>query len=136
MTATALLSELQNQGVILEPRGDRLAFGPKEKVTPELRERIVKYKTDLLRLLQPDRSLADAYRRYWTLPETELMEAFKSVYGEIVKLEAQAAPEVAWRTLRETAKAFHAETRTCPFCRKAGELHLPAEQPELELRHG
>lgn len=133
MTPTALLSELQNQGVTLHPRGDKLAFGPRDKVTPELKAKIVQHKEDLLRLLQPDRTLADAYWRYWTLPETEPLEVFQAAYKEIVKLEAQADPQTAWRTLRETAKVFHAETGTCPFCREVGDLHLPEEQLELEL---
>jgi hypothetical protein len=29
--------------------------------------------------------------------------------------------------------AYHAETARCPFCGKAGPLHLPAEQISLEL---
>lgn len=133
MTPTALLSELQSQGVILQPRGEKLAFGPKERVTPELRDRIVKHKADLLRLLQPDRTLAEAYRRYWSLPESEPMEAFQAAYAEIVKLEAQVDPQTAWQTLRATATIFHAESGTCPFCREAGDLHLPAERIESEL---
>lgn len=134
MTPTALLTELQNQGVILQPRGEKLAFGPKEKVTPELRDRIVRHKADLLRLLQPDRTLAEAYRRYWSLPESEPIEVFQTAYKAIVTLESEANPQIAWRTLRAAATAWHAETGACPFCRERGELHLPAEQPELELR--
>lgn len=133
MTPATLLSELQNQGVILEPRGEKLAFGPKEKVTPELKAKIVEHKEDLLRLLQPDRDLADAYRAYWNLPETEPMETFQTAYAEIVRLESRAEPLTAWRTLRATATAFHAESGVCPFCKLLGELHLPSEQMNQEL---
>lgn len=133
MTPTALLSELQSRGVILQPRGEKLAFGPREKVTPELRDRIVKHKTDLLRLLQPDPTLAQAYQQYWSLPESEPMETFKAAYVEIVRLEAQAEPLTAWRTLRDTATVFHAESGVCPFCKLPGELHLPSEQMNQEL---
>lgn len=135
MIATTLLSELQTRGVILEPRGDKLAFGPKERVTPEVRDKIVKHKADLLRLLQADDlTLADAYRAYWSLPESEPMETFKAAYAEIVRLESRADPQTAWRTLREVATAYHAETGICPFCCEHGELHLPGEQLAMELR--
>ncbi|MDE2483862.1 MAG: hypothetical protein KGL32_01250 [candidate division NC10 bacterium] len=133
MTATALLTELKQHGVILHPKGDRLAFGPTEKVTPELRDKIVRHKVDLLRLLQPDPTLAEAYRRYWSLPESESMEVFQAAYREIIRLEAQADPQTAWRTLREAAAAWHTETGVCPFCRELGELHLPAQEMEREL---
>lgn len=135
MTPTTLLSELQNQGVILQPRGEKLAFGPRDKVTPELKAKIVEHKEDLLRLLQPGRTLAEVYRRYWNTPESATIETFQTAYKEIVKLEAQADPQAAWRSLREAATAWHRESGgVCPFCRERGELHLPAEQPELELR--
>lgn len=134
MTATALLSELQNQGVILEPRGDKLAFGPRDRVSAELREKIVAHKEALLRALQPDSTLAEAYKRYWQKGESEPMEAFTAAYAEIVRLESRAQPLTAWRTLREAATAWHAESGVCPFCREPGELHLPAASPQLELR--
>jgi hypothetical protein len=62
------------------------------------------------------------------------MATFQAAHHEIAKLEAQANPLIAWRTLREAATAFHAESGICPFCWQAGELHLPAETPQLELR--
>lgn len=124
MTSTALLSELQSQGVILQPRGDKLAFGPKERVTPELRDRIVKHKADLLQLLQPDRTLAEAYRRYWSTPETEPIETFRSLHREIDILERQVGAEAAWRTLEAAARAWYEEHRACPFCKHPDVLHL------------
>lgn len=137
MTATALLTELKQHGVTLHPKGDRLAFGPREKVSHDLREKIIRYKSELLALLQSspiDATLSGAYRRYWSLPESEPTETFQAAYKEIVKLEAKADPQTAWRSLREAARAWYAESGACPFCRERGELHLPAEQPELELR--
>jgi len=80
--------------------------------------------------------LATAYRRYWSLQEDESIQAFQMAYREITRLEARAEPQVAWRILREAAIAHHAETGICPFCRERGPLHLPAEQPELELSGG
>jgi len=80
--------------------------------------------------------LATAYRVYWALPESEPMESFQAAYRDIAMLEAQADPSTAWRTLRETAQAFHTEAQICPFCKVRGPLHLVAEQPELELRGG
>ena len=83
-----------------------------------------------------DATLSDAYRHYWTLPENEPMEVFQAAYAAITTLERQIDPSVAWSTLREAAKGFYANHQRCPFCKQDGTLHLPAEQPELELRHG
>lgn len=80
--------------------------------------------------------LAAAYRRYWSLPETEPLEVFQAAYREITRLEGAAHSETAWHTLREAATAYHAETGLCPFCRNLGPLHLPAEQISLELAYG
>lgn len=79
--------------------------------------------------------LAAAYRRLWGLSETEVRDkALEArVRGDITRLEVQGNPAVSWLTLRETATAYHAETGRCPFCGKAGPLHLPAEQISLEL---
>ena len=77
--------------------------------------------------------LADAYRRYWSLPETEPVTTFQAAYRGIAFLEGQASPQVAWRILRQAATNYHTETGICPFCRSAGELHLPPEQPMMEL---
>jgi hypothetical protein len=86
--------------------------------------------------LTVNRELGVAYRRYWTLSETEPLEVFRQAYLEITSLEVAADPENAWRTLREAATAYHVETGRCPFCGKAGPLHLPADQFSMELRDG
>ncbi len=78
-------------------------------------------------------SLSSAYLRYWSLAETESLESFREAYREIARLEAQAEPTIAWRTLRDAATAYYAETGLCPFCRERGSLHLPAEQISGEL---
>lgn len=106
---------------------------------PELARRVLaklerEREGDPLEIAIPYATLAQAYRRYWTLPESESMEVFQAAKAEIARLEAQAEPLTAWRTLRETATVFHAESGVCPFCRQPGELHLPAETPQLELR--
>ncbi len=136
MTATALLSELKSRGVILEAKGDKLAFWPRGKVTPDLKAEIIRYKAEILALLQsppPDLTLADAYRRFWSLSESDPIETFHAAYLEIVTLEGQTPPEVAWQTLREAATTYHAETGVCPFCRERGPLHLPPEEISAEL---
>ncbi len=135
-TAAVLLDTLTRQGVMLKAEGEKLLYRPPERLTPDLKAKLREHKAELLRLLQPDPGLADAYRVFWTLPEKGPMEAFKAAYAEIARLETQADPHVAWRTLRQAATVFHAESGICPFCRERGELHLPAEQPEQELRHG
>lgn len=129
MSPMTLLVELQTRGLILEPRGDKLAFGPKDKVSPELRERIVKHKAELLRLLQPSSStLADAYRRYWSTPESADRETFQVINKEIDRLERQAGIDEAWRILETEARAWHQNTRVCPFCRNPGELHFEGKK--------
>ena len=80
--------------------------------------------------------LAAAYRYYWSLPESEPLIAFEAVRDEITALERKADARETWQTLLEAATAYHAETGRCPFCRERGPLHLPAEQPELELSGG
>lgn len=74
--------------------------------------------------------------RYWEIEETEPIEIFNAAHRKIASLETQAAPEVAWYTLRDAATAYHAETGLCPFCRERGPLHLPAEQISGELLSG
>lgn len=147
MTATDVLVELTARGVTLTPEGDRVRYrGPKGAMTPELLEQVTKHKPELLAFFKgkvaevlpgpsgaTDPILADAYRRYWTLPETEPLEVFQSAYREIARLEAKGDPAVAWATLRETATGYHAETGVCPFCREPGSLHLPAKRPDMEM---
>jgi len=144
MTVTEVLAELAVRGVTLTPEGDMVRYrGPMGAMSPDLKERVAHHKADLLALLRPRQhenpgypDLAAAYRRYWTLQETEPMETFRAAYMEIARLEAQANPAVAWYTLRQAATAYHAERGICPFCRVPGALHLPAEHPEQELHHG
>lgn len=52
MTATELLSELQQKGIRLEARGDRLRYAPASAVTPELREALATHKAQLISLLK------------------------------------------------------------------------------------
>ena len=80
--------------------------------------------------------LAAAYRRYWSLPESEPLTVFEATRDEITALERKADVRETWQTLLEAATAYHAETGLCPFCRNSGPLHLPSEQPELELLGG
>lgn len=134
MSTAALIDTLTKQGIELKAEGDKLLFRPSERVPEESRAELRKRKSEVVALLIESEALAGAYRRYWTLPETEPMEVFQAAHKEIVRLEAQAEPQTAWRTLRATATIFHAESGICPFCREHGALHFPAERLELELR--
>ena len=49
-----LLRELQARGIELRPQGDRVAFRPKEKMTPELLEQLRVHRTQLLKMLRDD----------------------------------------------------------------------------------
>jgi len=49
MTVAALIEELTYLGVTLTPEGDRLRYrGPAAVITPELKERIVKQKAEII----------------------------------------------------------------------------------------
>lgn len=136
-TATALLDSLVKQGVELRAEGDKLLLRPSERVAEEVKAKLRKHKVEVLTLLIESETLAEAYRRYWSLSEDrEPLGAFQAANREIVRLETQAEPHTAWRTLRATATAWHTKTGVCPFCRERGQLHLPPVQPELELRRG
>ena len=55
MTATQVLLEAAQRGIILEAKGDRLQVeAPAGRVTPALREAIAEHKPTLLALLSPD----------------------------------------------------------------------------------
>lgn len=69
-------------------------------------------------------ALADAYRRYWSTPETEPIETFRSLHREIDILERQVGTDAAWHTLEAAARAWYQETGACPFCKHPGVLHL------------
>lgn len=51
MTPQTLLEDLARLGVKVWPSGDELRFGPRERVTVELRERLRKHKAELLEFL-------------------------------------------------------------------------------------
>jgi uncharacterized protein YbjT (DUF2867 family) len=137
MIAAELIQEARTAGVALTPLPDgRLQVVGRPQVPPTLKAALQTYKTEVVALLIESEILAAAYRRFWSLPEDEdrePSEAFQAAYKEIVKLEAKADPQTAWRTLRATATAFHAESGVCPFCKLLGELHLPSEQMNQEL---
>ena len=48
MTPLALLDKARRHGLRLEPKGDRLAVTPADRVTPELRAELLAHKTALL----------------------------------------------------------------------------------------
>lgn len=153
-TATTIIDTLTRHGVMLKLEGDKLMFGPPERVSPELKAKMKAHKRALLVLLRnerepaatppaspsemlhPDPALASAYRTAWQMVESEPMEAFQAAYAEIEALEQRLDPVITWKTLRTAAQAHYANHQQCPFCKQDGTLHLPAEQPELELRHG
>lgn len=66
MNASALLNDLTRSGIHLEPRGDRLHVeDPGAAVTPEIRQRLIENKAELMALLKPDlpAGAAAAYKR-------------------------------------------------------------------------
>ena len=60
MTATEILAELHQRGVMLEPNGDRLRYsGPKGALTSELREAIAENRTEIIAVLNQTTGLTD-----------------------------------------------------------------------------
>jgi hypothetical protein len=77
--ALELLAELRREGLRLTPDGDQhLRIAPPEKLTPELRQRIVAAKPGLIAALRmqgdPERRIREMARR-WQYTEAELAEA-------------------------------------------------------------
>jgi hypothetical protein len=78
----------------------------------------------------PGAVLADLYRKYWTVPESEPMATFTAIHAEIATLEAQLDPCKVIDILEMEAKRFHRETGLCPHCRLEGPLHHGPEGHE------
>jgi hypothetical protein len=72
----------------------------------------------------PGAVLAEAYRRYWSIPETEPMTVFVSLHREIDIMEQQVGADTAWHTLEAAARAWYEEHRACPFCKHPNVLHF------------
>ena len=51
MTATEIMTQLQNLGIELQVRGDRLRFKPMELVTDEMCSEMVRHKSEIISLL-------------------------------------------------------------------------------------
>lgn len=49
---SVLLADLSARGIELQARGDRLRFQPRSRATPDLGERLHRYKAELLAILQ------------------------------------------------------------------------------------
>lgn len=124
MTAVDLLEQARTHGVTLTPLPDGgLKLKGKPPIPAELTAALREHKPEILALLQACATLAEAYRRYWELPETEPIEPFQSLHREIDLLEKQVGPEVAWHTLEEAARRWYQKKGRCPFC-GGDELHL------------
>ena len=54
MSAAALLRKLHQLGIELRPKGDKIAFRPKEAMTPELFDHLQSHKAELLAMLRSD----------------------------------------------------------------------------------
>lgn len=61
--ASRLLADLAHVGVRIEADGDRLRFTPRDRVGPDLLDRLRLHKPDLLRALDPRQRAAGAIRR-------------------------------------------------------------------------
>jgi hypothetical protein len=63
MTVTDLIHRLNRLGVRLEVSGKRLWFHPAEKVSDNLRREMIAQKSELLMLLQQNKSLFTLYSK-------------------------------------------------------------------------
>ena len=133
MTAVEVLTKMVAAGGKIVPDQAQ----PRLMVPRRLRAMVEAHRAELRPLVRQSLTLADAYRRYWDLSETDFDKAIEAAYrGDITRLEVQGNPALSWWTLRETATAYHGETGRCPFCGTVGALHLPAEQMVMELTEG
>ncbi|WP_337288619.1 hypothetical protein [Candidatus Methylomirabilis sp.] len=125
MIAAELIQEARTAGVTLTPLPDgRLQVAARPRVPADLKARLSTHKAEVVALLIESEALADAYRRYWTLSETEEpMATFQSLHRDIDTLERQVGPEVSWRILEAAARRWYQEKARCPFC-GGDELHL------------
>lgn len=125
MMAAELIQEARTAGVTLTPLSDgKLQAVGRPRVPPTLKARLREHKAEVLTLLIESEALAEAYRAYWGLPETEPMETFVSLSREIDLIEKQVGEETAWRTLEAAARTWYQEHRACPFCKHPDVLHL------------
>lgn len=57
MSVAQLLADLAHLGIRIEAHGDRLRFSPRSAVTPELTDRMMDHKSELLSILRGDADL-------------------------------------------------------------------------------
>jgi hypothetical protein len=97
MSAAQLLHDLKQMGVHLEVAGERLRYSPKAALTPEVLERLRRYKFELLAILReqterPTVNLDDP-NAVWQAALNEL-EGDKLFPAEL--LQALRSARVAW----------------------------------------
>ena len=137
MTAVEALDTIVKAGVRIIPGPDRPSLRVPVSVSERVKPLVQAHREGLRQLIgQHASDLEAAYRKFWSLPESASPETIGAAYREIIALETRISPDVSWWVLRATATAYYGETGICPFCREQAALHLPAEQPEQELRHG
>ena len=136
MTATALLTELCQRGVMLRLTEDRLRIlVPKDALTPDLRQTMLAVKPQLIRLLE----LADAYRRLLrrafaaTGADAEAVAAQRRFGDEQARLVDELGPALAAAIVGLEARAWRDETGLCPTC-DGGRCQECAEREEREDR--
>jgi hypothetical protein len=131
MTAQALLTTIKNRGIELKAENGRIFARP--SLPENLRGAVKTFRVEIMALLgstPSDLALSQAYRQYWTTPESAPMETFTAILAEIGTLEGQLDPSRAIATLEQSAQSFHRETGICPYCRLVGPLHHGTEGHE------
>jgi len=125
MTASALLTDLCRRGVVLRLSEDRLRILiPKDALTPELREALVAVKPQMMGLIE----LADQYRRllrdaFAERPTTRKEGAARrrQFADEQARLVDDLGPALAGAVADMEARAWRADTGSCPTCEGSGQ---------------
>ena len=134
MTASALLADLCQRGILLRLSDDRLRILiPKDALTPELREALLAVKPQMIRVIE----LAEQYRQL-------LREAFGATpvsrkdgaarrrrFGdEQARLVDDLGPALATAVSGMELRAWRADTGSCPGCEGSGQCQECARESE------
>jgi hypothetical protein len=127
-----LLDQLHARGVEVVTDGRRVGVVPAGSLTPPEREALLRFKGDLLHLLQARAALHDQYRtvlrRWWTLaaqgPGAD-REEIARIYQEIIKLIDEVGEPQATQLRRAWSREWSQETGLCPYCGEREVFHDP-----------
>ena len=134
MTASALLADLCQRGVLLRLSEDRLRILiPKDALTPELREALLAVKPQMIRVIE----LAEQYRlllreAFGAQPTNRKEGAIRRRrFGdEQARLVDELGPVLATAVAAMEVRAWRTDTGSCPSCEGSGECQECGREAE------